>query len=546
MNSGNDILAYINEIAERFGFHSLKDSVHKIAEISTNEFLDFVIVGQFKTGKSSFINALIGKDILPIGVIPITAVITRIYYGAAEKAIIYYNNKTKEEIEISKIDEFIVERKNPKNNKNVSIIDIETPLLHKYPVLRIIDTPGLGSIFEHNTKITKNWFEKIGIAFYALSVERPFSKEEYELLKNILLHTPDVYILITKCDFLKQEQLSEVESYLKQQLTEGFNKDFQILFFSIKDKTAEYLNVIENKIIEPKISYRELENKKIFAHKQNYLIFKTLDYLEIKKAAAHKTESEKQHLNFKIDEEKSNIFLIDKELELFYQINKEKNRSLILEEINKYTHVLIDKIISHFEKKFMQWSGNLYVISRRYEDWTHMTLSEEFTEILNAEYQYIQNLFSESNNHLVFYIRTFKEKLNNKIFELFNINLSKETWQPEVTPLKQPDISIYWAFDNNIDMLWFLFPMFVFKKMFLKYFIRQIKREISKNLHRMANDITENLHKEVMKNKKLTIQYFFNEIDSIKNILAATSGIATSELIDNNIQYLKSWLQVKN
>ncbi|PIX26526.1 MAG: dynamin, partial [Deltaproteobacteria bacterium CG_4_8_14_3_um_filter_45_9] len=102
------------------------------------------ILGQFKSGKSSFLNSLIGKPILPVGVIPVTTTITRIQYGKRERVIVRHFDGQQTDVDIGAIEEFISEAKNPANQKNVEVVDLELPSLEKYAGLRLVDTPGLG------------------------------------------------------------------------------------------------------------------------------------------------------------------------------------------------------------------------------------------------------------------------------------------------------------------------------------------------------------------------------------------------------------------
>jgi ribosome biogenesis GTPase A len=82
-----------------------------------NPLIDIAIVGQFKAGKSSFINSLIGTSILPVGVIPVTTVTTCLQYGDRERAIVSFFDGKKTEVGLNEIEEFISQAKNRANDK---------------------------------------------------------------------------------------------------------------------------------------------------------------------------------------------------------------------------------------------------------------------------------------------------------------------------------------------------------------------------------------------------------------------------------------------
>ncbi|MEN6391740.1 MAG: dynamin family protein [Syntrophomonas sp.] len=87
------------------------------------------MLGQFKVGKSTFLNSLTGKALLPVGNIPVTSVITRIKFGPQERTLVTFLNNSTQEINIEDIDQYVSESGNPENHKQVLLVDIETPLL---------------------------------------------------------------------------------------------------------------------------------------------------------------------------------------------------------------------------------------------------------------------------------------------------------------------------------------------------------------------------------------------------------------------------------
>src|SRR5580658_10214410 len=78
------------------GLHEKLLSLEK--KLASNQ-LHLAVLGQMKRGKSSFINALLGAEILPTGVLPVTAVITEIRYASAPDATIVYSTGLREEVD---------------------------------------------------------------------------------------------------------------------------------------------------------------------------------------------------------------------------------------------------------------------------------------------------------------------------------------------------------------------------------------------------------------------------------------------------------------
>jgi len=95
------LLSRIQEICHQYRIVSLNRQIEACENLfRQDQLIDVVILGQFKSGKSSFLNSLIGKSILSVGVIPVTTTITRVQYGERERAIIRHFDGQHTEVDI--------------------------------------------------------------------------------------------------------------------------------------------------------------------------------------------------------------------------------------------------------------------------------------------------------------------------------------------------------------------------------------------------------------------------------------------------------------
>ncbi|HTT13923.1 MAG TPA: dynamin family protein [Burkholderiaceae bacterium] len=112
---------------------------------------NLVVAGEFNRGKSSVINALLGAAVLPVGVVPLTSVVTVVRQGERPRATVCFAGGATREIGIESIAEFITEKGNPRNAKGVDQVVVAYPSAWLRDGVRLIDTPGIGSIHRHNT-----------------------------------------------------------------------------------------------------------------------------------------------------------------------------------------------------------------------------------------------------------------------------------------------------------------------------------------------------------------------------------------------------------
>ena len=183
MSSRESCLERLGDICEAFQIDSLLPQLRAGMEVLRERgVVDVAVLGQFKAGKSSFLNSIIGREVLPVDVLPATAVITRIGHGPVERTLARNLSGRLDEVPLEDLPEFVTEKRNPGNVKEVSIVDVELPALSDFRGMRFVDTPGLGSVFAHNTKVSMDWLPRVGGALVTVSVNHPLSEQDLDLL----------------------------------------------------------------------------------------------------------------------------------------------------------------------------------------------------------------------------------------------------------------------------------------------------------------------------------------------------------------------------
>jgi len=184
---------------------------------------NLVVIGQYKRGKTTFINALLGANILPMAIVPLTSIVTIIQYGKEIQGKVEFINGETRRIDIEDLATYITETENPGNSKHVKIVEINYPSDYLKEGIRLIDTPGIGSVHQHNTDVTYSFLPKIDAAIFVLSVDPPISREECQFLKDVIPYVPKIFFVQNKIDIVTESDRKQSQMFSKkmiEQLTE--------------------------------------------------------------------------------------------------------------------------------------------------------------------------------------------------------------------------------------------------------------------------------------------------------------------------------------
>ncbi len=184
---------------------SLGESRIKLEE----EAFNLVVLGQFKRGKSTFINALLGEGLLPTAITPLTSVVTILRYGPKLKVEVEYLSGRLEEIDIAGLAAFITERENPQNKKEVKEVTVFYPSQYLKGGVRIIDTPGAGSVYSHNTEAAYAYLPYADAGIFVVSADPPLSRSEHQFLKDVREFMDKVFFVLNKIDQVSDSDQKE-------------------------------------------------------------------------------------------------------------------------------------------------------------------------------------------------------------------------------------------------------------------------------------------------------------------------------------------------
>jgi len=540
-----NLLETISDACDRFQMVSLTRQLEAAqALLSENPPIDVAVLGQFKAGKSSFLNSLLGQAVLPVGAIPVTTAITRLQYGETERIIVRHFDGTKTQVTFADIAEFTSEAKNPGNQKNVAIVDIELPSLKQYAGLRLVDTPGLGSVYKYHQSTAESWLPEVGTALLAVSADRPLSEHDLELIRELTGHTPNIVLLLTKADLLSLDQQKEVIRFFKQTLQRELNRELPVYLYSTKIQTQQYKQLVETEILHKLTANRDFEFLRILRYKTQSLCQSCLSYLNIALNTSLQVDQDRAGLNAQILNEKVNESQMREELGMISRENQRQTRPLIQTYLDQFEIPLMKKVTVKLKHDMPAWRGNLWRLSRRYEEWVSENMTEEMRNLSKAEHYNFFGTLRKAHASFTRSLEAFRKFLDESIQKVLGVKLPDVDWKIEVTEPDHPDIVFTKAFDFHFDLIWFLIPMFIFRQIFERHFIRGVPRQVEINLSRLAYQWEIRINAAIDTMRIQAIIYVQEELSTIEGLLSKTEE-QTSEIrqliveLQIKLQYLK-------
>ena len=238
-----NVIAQELTLLEQLKMKGWVDTIDNLRKRVESDTFKLLVVGEFKRGKSTFINALLGEEILPSYAKPCTAIINEIKWDEKRRAVLHFNpnkdgySKPPQEIPIEQIEDYVViqdgmDEKEAINNTSYEKAEIFWDLDLCKNGVEIIDSPGLN---EHETreKVTTDYLSKVDAILFVLTCEALASKGELDFINNHLITAghEDIFFVCNRFDSIRKKEQEEIKRYGISRLAPLTKKGAERVFF---------------------------------------------------------------------------------------------------------------------------------------------------------------------------------------------------------------------------------------------------------------------------------------------------------------------------
>lgn len=482
----------VKELVEAFELSSLRPMLRACEKLaSDDDALDVAVLGQFKSGKSSLLNTLLGETVFPVGVVPVTTVITRAVVGLQHQLRVTYENGSTETAPLDRIIDYVTESGNPRNYRHVAQVDVLTPAMARWPGLRLVDTPGLGSVLAHNTETTRAWMPNVAVALVAVSADRPLSDEDRALLAEARQLAPRVVVILTKVDILTESERADVLAFLNRELGQGLHQPLPLLPFSTRSAPEHWRQQLAEQVLLPVGDNVAEERRYALELKSNALVRACAGYLSLGLQAAKRAAADRDRLRAAVLTESVSANILHDELRLAEQHMKQVVRAAFENALFAQRGAISKRLTESLAVAVAAWRGNLARQARLYESWMADNLRAELMPLSEQAQTVAAELVDQAAARFSRIIEAARDRLSRNITEAVGVQLSPAAWdlkRPQVTALP---IALSQTFMIDWDLLWWVLPMWLVGGLFRRHVLGRVSWEVEKNLTRLLSDWTE-------------------------------------------------------
>jgi GTP-binding protein EngB required for normal cell division len=236
-NGSDPLLAALDELAA-LGSADDRAALGALRGRLRERRLRVLVAGEAKRGKSTLVNALLGRAVLPAGVTPLTALATAVRYGRDENVRAVFTDSHAEDLPLTALEDLVTERGNPGNRRHVASVTVTVDAAILARGVELVDTPGTGSVYAHNTITAEAALDTMDAAVFVLTADPPASASERDLLARVAGGSVRMFVVLNKTDYLAGDELAEALDFATQVADEAAGQPARVYPLSARAALA--------------------------------------------------------------------------------------------------------------------------------------------------------------------------------------------------------------------------------------------------------------------------------------------------------------------
>jgi GTP-binding protein EngB required for normal cell division len=242
--AGGDValVKALERAIKQHGLVEFRPALATIIDRLETDTFEIAVFGRVSSGKSSLLNYIVGQDLLPVGVNPITAVPTRLAYGLEPRATAWFADRKLELFGVERLAEFVTEQRNPGNMQHVTRIVVQLPARRLREGVVYVDTPGLGSLATSGAAETRAYLPRCDLGVVLVDAGSTLTQDDLATIQTLYDAGIPASVLLSKTDLLALPDRERAIQYVADHIRSDLGFELPVHAISIK---AEYSDLLE-------------------------------------------------------------------------------------------------------------------------------------------------------------------------------------------------------------------------------------------------------------------------------------------------------------
>jgi small GTP-binding protein len=412
--------------------------------------VNLVVLGEFKRGKSTLVNALVESDVVPTGVLPLTAAVTVVRHGEKPRLVVAFADGGRQEVALGRIADFATETGNSHNRRRVRVLTVELPASLLAHGVQLVDTPGIGSVHAHNTETALGFLAQVDAALFTLAADQPLSGAEEQLVREAAERVPRIFFALNKIDHLTPSEREETVEFVRGRLRAVLQVEPEL--YPLSARTREGLDGLRRRLE----AFAVGERKGVLERSVRSLATAfAVEAVQAVRFEAHAVELPLVELEHKLAEFKERAGELAQTREEAAQLLLHATRRLIADTVNEPLLTLAARegpTVTESLRTFVSEQGKIgaRTLAERLEAWIDRAIHDRF-ERLAREYELqIARELGELHERYAQRVDRILAELDEAAAEVFGVRAGRRA--PEVG-LRRPSQFTFKLHDVEREML---------------------------------------------------------------------------------------------
>jgi Dynamin family len=226
-----DMLRAVLAIARAYHDERRQQEIRALLTRLAADRFQLAVVGQFSRGKTTLMNALLGRAYLPTGALPVTSVVTTVHYGARSRALVRGRaTDLALEVPLTELARYVTQAGADRGRMRVTSAEVELPAELLRLGFEFVDTPGVGSAIAANTAATLQYLPHADAVIFVTGFDSALTEAEADFLIRATSQAGKLFLVINKRDLVTDSAAAEVTEYVRSWADQRLGQDAPQVF----------------------------------------------------------------------------------------------------------------------------------------------------------------------------------------------------------------------------------------------------------------------------------------------------------------------------